>query len=208
MWKDWIHHSANLCCGPIIAGVRTKQNRSVAFFRLMDARKFDRIDQKFAEPGHSFLPNDHDFGLIEKRGRKLNRIFLPQDWMRLISDSRGKPSPFKVKAMKREDFVSVKDMISSLTWRTNTSSGEKVRFRDIRWMKYSRIHSHKILFRYSHSENEHWKTVSYCKRGHRTDLSKIKLTLKYPGCRPIKKAKAADLVKLCPFLSPAVAIFT
>ncbi len=45
----------------------------------MDARKFDHIDQKFAEPGHSFLPNDRDFGLIEKRERKLDRFFLPQD---------------------------------------------------------------------------------------------------------------------------------
>ncbi len=66
---------------------------------------------------------------------------------------------------------------------------------------------HKILFRYSHSYTEHWKSVSYCKRGNQIDLNKIKIEPKYPSCRLIKKAKAVDLKKLCMFLPPAVAFF-
>ena len=55
--------------------------------------------------GHSYLPNDRDFGSIEMARRKANHIYVPQDWCDLVRNSR-RNNPFTVTAMTREDFVS------------------------------------------------------------------------------------------------------
>lgn len=37
------------------------------------------IEQKFLVSGHSFLPNNRDFGAIEVAAKK-KQIFVPPDW--------------------------------------------------------------------------------------------------------------------------------
>ena len=48
------------------------------------------IDHKFMISGHSYLPNDRDFGSIEKANRKTQHIFVPDDWCSLIENARHK----------------------------------------------------------------------------------------------------------------------
>lgn len=42
------------------------------------------IIHRYPEPGHSFLPCDRAFGLIEKNRRKLERIYLPDEYKELV----------------------------------------------------------------------------------------------------------------------------
>ena len=37
------------------------------------------VDQKFMTVGHSYLPNDRDFGSIETERRKRNTVFVPDE---------------------------------------------------------------------------------------------------------------------------------
>lgn len=56
---------------------------------LTQETSVDIIDQKFMVPGHSYLPNDSDFGHIEKAARN-KIIYTPDDWYREILSARKK----------------------------------------------------------------------------------------------------------------------
>lgn len=52
--------------------------------------RFDTIVHRFPEPGHSFLPCDRFFGIIEKKKRRIDRIYLPQEYMEIVKSSSRK----------------------------------------------------------------------------------------------------------------------
>ncbi len=42
------------------------------------------------------MPCDRDFALIEKKRRKKERVVRPSEWVKMVEDSRKKPSRFEV----------------------------------------------------------------------------------------------------------------
>ncbi|KAJ8913877.1 hypothetical protein NQ315_005674 [Exocentrus adspersus] len=61
---------------------------------------YDVIQIKFLTSGHSFMPCDKDFALIEKRKRVM-KSFIPDDLVNVIQSARYNP-PFEV--IKMTDF--------------------------------------------------------------------------------------------------------
>lgn len=55
-----------------------------------------KIIHRYPKPGHSFLPCDRAFGFIEKKKRKLERIFLPEQYANLITETCKKFSVIRV----------------------------------------------------------------------------------------------------------------
>ena len=45
--------------------------------------KYKLVDHKFMISGHSYRPNDRDFGSIEKANRKTQHVFVHDDWCSL-----------------------------------------------------------------------------------------------------------------------------
>lgn len=66
----------------------------------------ETIDHKFLTPGHTYLPSDRDFALIEKK-KKETEIFVPMQWFNLVEGTRVQ-KPFRVARMKREDIKDFK----------------------------------------------------------------------------------------------------
>ena len=64
---------------------------------------YNVVDHKFMVSGHSYLPNDRDFGSIEKASRRTQHVYVPDDWCTLVEKSR-RNNPFHVTKMKIEDF--------------------------------------------------------------------------------------------------------
>ena len=66
------------------------QNRNVnmvcLWLHIVASPEFNimQIDHKFMVSGHSYLPNDRDFGSIETEKRKRSQIFSPQEWCQLV----------------------------------------------------------------------------------------------------------------------------
>ena len=56
-------------------------------FTLVQQGRFQTITHMFPEPGHSFLPCDRSFGLVESQKRKHERLCVPQDWHKVVRDS-------------------------------------------------------------------------------------------------------------------------
>jgi len=50
----------------------------------------EEIDHKFLLSGHSYLPRDQDFGLIEKERKFHPDVYLPNDWDTVILSARKK----------------------------------------------------------------------------------------------------------------------
>ena len=61
------------------------------------------IDHKFLVSGHSYLPCDQDFGLVEKQKKLFPNIFIPEHWNNVILAARKK-KPFKIICMNKRDF--------------------------------------------------------------------------------------------------------
>ena len=72
------------------------------------------IDHKFMVSGHSFLPNDADFGTIEENSRKKQFIFSQQEWFDLARESKCKPPAFEIIEMKRHGFLLTKSLEDSV----------------------------------------------------------------------------------------------
>ena len=95
------------CCGG--------QNRNIKIALLWnyivqsDQFSVNCVDHKFLESGHTFLPNDQDFGLIEKNKRFNKDIFVPADWIKVIGSAK-KHKPFVVTELKTDKIVSMKPL--------------------------------------------------------------------------------------------------
>ena len=66
----------------------------------------EAIEHKFMVRGHSYLENDCDFALIEKR-KKSSSVLLLEDWATVIEGANLR-NPFEVRKMKKKDFSSWK----------------------------------------------------------------------------------------------------
>lgn len=83
------------------------QNKNIAlmqyFYTLVKGyRRFDKIVHRYPEPGHSFLPCDRSFGIIEKERRKRERVFLPKDYEDMVKKTSKK---FVVVQAKQSMFL-------------------------------------------------------------------------------------------------------
>ena len=113
------------------------------------------VDHKFLVSGHTFLPLDRDFALIDKKKRE-REVFMPEQWCRLVEETRSK-SPFRVTRMEQESF---KDFSKLFVNRKTTRSGEKVQFQRIVWFRISKAAPTYIHFKYSLETDEDWKVFS------------------------------------------------
>ena len=60
------------------------QNRNIKvammWMYITQTASIQKIDHKFMTSGHSYLPNDADFGIIERSKPKSTELFVPQQW--------------------------------------------------------------------------------------------------------------------------------
>ena len=88
---------------------------------------FEAVEHRYMVCGHSYLENDRDFGLIEKR-KRCSMVLLPQEWVPVL-ESANQTNPFKVQLMEHGDF---KDWMTYLQSKYHLppkdTDGDKVRF--------------------------------------------------------------------------------
>ena len=87
-------------------GGQNKNANVMSFlFSLVSQGKFRHIRYTFPVTGHSFLPNDRDFGRTELAKRKNERVYTPTQWMEIIKGAR-KRKPFDVVPATQSLFLS------------------------------------------------------------------------------------------------------
>lgn len=75
-------------------------------FALTDIGKFKKIIQNFPVRGHSFLPCDRDFALINRYMKKRNRIYTPHQFTEYICQK--KLDKFQVVEINSSDIINFK----------------------------------------------------------------------------------------------------
>ena len=76
------------------SGQNKNANVMQYLFTLVSMGRFRCIQHSFPVTGHSFLPNDRDFGCTELWKRKNERVYTPKQWMDIIEIARVH-KPFK-----------------------------------------------------------------------------------------------------------------
>lgn len=161
------------------------------------------IDQKFMTSGHSFLPNDADFGVIEtySKGRIMN---VPRDWYDAITKSRRK-KPYCLKVMERDEIMSTKNLEKAITRRKKNTEGGKVSWHKIQWLRYLKEEPFKIFYKETLNDDMQFFAIDItpARRGRRlAHLGLVAIEPLYPGPRPVTAAKKRDMMDLLPYIPP------
>ena len=182
------------------------QNRNINIVCLWqyvvcnDDFSYTTIDHKFMISGHSYLPNDRDFGGIEGARRRQSSLYVPEQWGELVRKAR-RVNAFQVRWMTQADFVSVGPLKGAIVNRKANTNGDK-----IEWLTIHQIHVEKsspLSYKYSYTLNdlEPWKTVDL-RPGRPSDIGRIELPPLYDGPRAISDAKCRDLRDLLCYVPP------
>ena len=112
------------------------------------------IDVKYMESGHSYLEVDSIHATIE-HARKHQAIYTPKELEILIRSCRRKPKPYSVTTMKHTDFVDVKLLATQIMKNTTkTTSGERVHWMNIKWLRFEKEEPNIVKFAYSVNADE------------------------------------------------------
>lgn len=186
----------------------TGQNRNIklalVLLRLVQDKNnsIQIIDHKFMTSGHSFLPNDADFGVIEMKAKKKVQ-YGPSDWYNIISSAKNK-KPFVVTKMNQNDFFSTKNMENYITQRKKNTEGHSVNWLKIQWLRYNIDHPHSIFYKESLEDAEDFKTFSIkpARKGKPAFITNIGMPKLYTQLRPVTEAKKKDMMDLLPYIPP------
>lgn len=180
------------------------QNRNIktvlALLRLLHdpTIKIEKIDMKYLVSGHSRLPNDSDFGLIENKIRERTEIFSKEDYYDIITESRVKQ--FVIRKMMHEDFLSIDQLLSAITNRKKTLEGKSVNWLKFCWIRLEKNRPFEIQFKEKFSDSS-FQTINIKKKGSKlNNLFEIIPQIEYESERPITEAKKKDLTDLLPFI--------
>lgn len=100
---------------------------------LVDTGRFKSIQHRYPEPGHSFLPCDRSFGAIEIKKKKFDKIYLPNDYIKIIE---GTSKNFKVVAVTQNMLLNFKDHLKTFFVRNPSKKNQKFTLSKYRLMKY------------------------------------------------------------------------
>lgn len=165
----------------------------------------DIIDLKFLVSGHSFLPNDTDFGVIEKSSRKCPYIFSAQDWMKIAQEAKKAQPRFRVIEMKREEFKSTKSLEAAIQNRKKTLTGHNFSWLKIRWLRFERVSPISLKFKETLNEDIAFETVDLNKTrpGRKiSSLTTIQQEPLYPSRRNVTESKKQHMKDLLRFIPP------
>ncbi|MCP3933370.1 MAG: hypothetical protein GY705_30240, partial [Bacteroidetes bacterium] len=114
-------------------------------FAVNAMQNLESINMLFLESGHSYLPNDRDFGIIAKAMKHRETIYTPEDYQELIKSCKKK-NPFEVKS--DTEFVEFANLDNVLINRKKNENKEQVRWLKIRWLQFQKG-SLKMKYKYS-----------------------------------------------------------
>lgn len=162
------------------------------YYLVHGIKLFDKIEYIFPVRGHSYLPNDQDFSLVEKKKRKVERIEVPEEWDKLILNSREKPSPFKVVNVKPSMIFDIKKATDKYFL---NSAKPAIKIKNVRKFKIEKNHPCVML---RDTYNGPWRTSIV--RSKTAITNEWLLSQAYEGPVPIQKSKEENVRKLLHYL--------
>ena len=164
----------------------------------------EKIDHKFLVSGHSFLPNDADFGVIERTTKK-SALYVPDQWYNAIRSCK-RSNPFEVVEMKQEAFVSVASLLKHAVIRKKSTDGSKLEWLKIQWIQIRQQEPMKMYYKYTCQDDVPFSCIDFARRDRPVAPGNHLLPL-YNRPRNLSVEKAADIQKLMKFVPPVYHTF-
>lgn len=170
------------------------------WLQLVKERKFNTITHHFLVSGHTHLPSDRDFALIEKRHRKYApEVYSPEGWYKVIKESNTK-TPFVVTVMDQEDFLNFEPILSSLTKSARTADGENLDFASVYTFQFRADNTESFYIK--HTVNGNFKEVLVKRKGRPNALFLNNLKKKYTEPIKIAEKKVKNVISLLKYIPP------
>lgn len=177
------------------AGQNKNKMLVFAMFYLVASGWFESIECRFLVSGHSFMPCDQDFAMIEKRKKRVAAM-VPTEIKEMIQSSKLN-NPFEVVDIEDGDIIDFSVMANQFL---NTT---KMGISNVTGIKVTMQSLLKgcILTKLTYGDIENWQEMKVAKRGVNLmnipeDLPKVKTG------RVIDEKKANDLLKMLDYLEP------
>lgn len=155
---------------------------------------FQKVTYLFPIRGHSYLPNDQDFGLIGKKKKLATKVEVPEMWDKAVKEARKHPSPFDLKVMTHEDFFDMKNAVEPLFLKTPK---HPLKLHEVRMMMFEKDDKH-IYLRKSYYGP--WERHIVRNKNYHGDVSTLDLSKLYESPPGLKPAKKRDLLNLIQYL--------
>lgn len=129
---------------------------------LQDHPSLQSITLRYLQSGHSFLPNDREFGHYEKLIRMQEKIELPSQYVKLMKECHVNANPVEVIEMTHEKFISSSSLHRHVVRRKkcaiNKANVEFLKTHQIRMIKSE---PSKLFFKYFPLDNDEVVTHNY-----------------------------------------------
>ena len=174
------------------------QNRNTTVMQyllsLVYLDRFQYIRHTFPIRGHSYMPNDRDFGKIKSVKEKTERVYSPNGWLEVIRSARKKP-PFEVIEV---DQLMIYDFAGHLApffkKAPTTRLRQKLMISKVYILEYSNHHKDEVWAKYALSDSEPWFKFAIRKtRGPRITFPTLP---KFSQPLPVKPSKVKDAESL------------
>ena len=147
----------------------------------------------YLESGHSYLPNDTDFGRIERQKKKHLRVLTSDEWETLI-----KTCKFNVTNM-HGNFKDFTEAQKGLTFRKDNESSEKFLISQIKWMRVTESGS-VMEYKNTNDPAAPIMKINFKKRGYNNSLAKFIPQKLYDVPIKLSLEKYKDLLDLLPYI--------
>ena len=87
----------------------------VATYSKTDEISIEKITHRYPIPGHTYLPNDDDFGVVEKKVKKSRPIYSVEQYTEVLKSAKKSPKPFIINVVSREDFKDLSQKSTNFT---------------------------------------------------------------------------------------------
>lgn len=184
----------------------TGQNRnikvSLTLLKLTQETEVEVIDHKFLVSGHSYLPNDSDFGVIEQASRN-KTIYVAEDWYSEITSVRRNKKFVTIK-MQGDDFFKTDTLENAIKKRKKDALGDNVNWLNIQWLRYQKDKPFAIQFKYTLNDIVPYNEldVKPSKEGRPKNLGNVFQGKLYDGPRPVNHLKKRDMLYLLKYIPP------
>lgn len=169
------------------------------YFYLINCKYFTEIHQKFLCSGHSFLPCDRDFAMIEKR-KKVSKVMVPSEWKYVIVEAFVDPSKLTIHEMMMEDFKDISCIELVL------KKPPALKITDVLWLRLCSDDPRGVSVRRSHNVLRQWEQHCIVKRGGEREAHILPLPsdfqLLYNEQLKITKEKKRDLLDMIQYMEP------
>lgn len=203
-WLKWLElmNTEPFNTVTIVADNCAGQNKNLvivlAALQQVHAGRLKRVELVFLVSGHSYMPCDRSFGLIEKRIRTHDTVFTPADYVEII---RSTNRNFRVVEMRLDDFLDLKSLMNAVTVRRAPHG----KFSKASQIVITDTYKEGYLLKDHYMASDSAATKVRLQPGQKSfdrgnfHLETVRVGCKYNQDRQLKDAKVKQLKSLLPF---------